>query len=156
MMTPTNFDLNLDLIGKPMVMPSGGPNVRQPVGGAANRVTPFMPQGVEPIDPITRAICGLPSVQTQAPMQPRQLDNNMGGFSMPDIFNKDMSFLGGGGMAPSVPKGIDFGLGGQQMDFGNPMGGMNNWFSNFTPPMPMPAPAAPAPIMPMKGMFGVR
>ena len=142
MMKPTIFDLNLGSIGKPMVMPSGGPNIQQQ----------------EPLDPITRAVCGLPPIPTQRPMQPRQFDNNMGGFSMPDIFNRDMSFFGAGGMAPSVPKGIDFGLGGQQMDTGNPMGGMNNWFSNFTPPMPMPAPApaAPAPIMPMKGMFGVR
>ena len=62
----------------------------------------------------------------------------------------------GGGMAPSMPNAVDQGLGMQQMNFGNPMGGMNNWFSNFTAPRPMPAPAAPAPMMPMKGMFGVR
>jgi hypothetical protein len=64
----------------------------------------------------------------------------------------------GGGMAPSMPNAVDQGLGMQQMNFGNPMGGMNNWFSNFAAPRPMPAPApaAPAPMMPMKGMFGVR
>lgn len=57
-----------------------------------------------------------------------------------------------GGMAPSMPNAVDQGLGMQQMNYGNPMGGMNNWFSNFTAPRPMPA---PAPMMPMKGMFGV-
>ena len=128
-------------IDKPAVMPSGGPNVPQQ----------------EPFDFITRAVCGLPPMPTQTPMQPRQFDNNMSGLPV-DIFNKDMSFFGGGGMAPSTPKAIDFGLGTQQMDTGNEMGGINNWFSNFAPPAPMPAPmpAAPAPMMPMKGMFGVR
>jgi hypothetical protein len=68
-----------------------------------------------------------------------------------DLFNRPLPSLGGG-MAPSVPQPVDFGLGGQQMGFGNGMGSMNNWFSNFTAPRP----PAPAPMMSMKGMFGVR
>lgn len=119
----------------------------------------------EPTDPIVRAMCGLPPVSTNGP-------SGSGGFVKPtfgggdnpsptlqqaplaDLFNRPMPSFGGG-MAPSVPQPVDFGLGGQQMGFGNGMGNMNNWFSNFTAPRP-PAMAAPAPMMPMKGMFGIR
>lgn len=155
------------------IAPTGGPNVRRLspmpiVGGFDGTNTPVdqapvLPTGSpntpkqEPLDPITRLLCGFPPTPAQNPMQPRQFDSYMNTPPV-DIFNKDMSFFGGGGMAPSMPKSIDFGLGTQQMDTGNQMGGINNWFSNFAPPAPMPAPmpAAPAPMMPMKGMFGVR
>jgi hypothetical protein len=111
------------------------------------------------MDAATAIACGIPPSQVSQVMNPNSSAfgptqaPTIGGFM--DIFNRpSINF----GMAPSTPNSVDQGLGGQQMDFGNQMGGMNNWFSNFSAPRPMPAPAPadPAPMMPMKGMFGVR
>ena len=124
---------------RPMTMPSGGPNTGTPMPSAPDFV------GISGPTPMNDAIaiaCGVtPPSATGGQVRPGN-GGPMGGM--------------GGGMAPSMPNAVDQGLGMQQMNFGNPMGGMNNWFSNFTAPRPMPAPAAPAPMMPMKGMFGVR
>ena len=146
---------------------SGGPNMPTQVDSVLPQIGPM-----EPADPVTRAICGLPPVPTGSPSSKGGwVKPSFGGGDNPtpsqqsslfDLFNRSMPSFGGGngspfgiGMAPSMPQQFDFGLGLQQMGTGNPMGGMNNWFSNFTAPRP-PAPTAPAPTMPMKGMFGIR
>ena len=107
--------------------------------------------GPTPMDDAIAIACGLPRGSVSGgqvrPGNGGPMGGMGGGISQIQL---------GGGMAPSMPNAVDQGLGMQQMNFGNPMGGMNNWFSNFTAPQPMPAPAAPAPMMPMKGMFGVR
>ena len=153
-----------------MQMPSGGPNMPTPLPTSGGPM-PEMGGPAEPTDPIVRAICGLPPVPTGAPSggggwaRPFMGGGFLGGggdnpspngppTALTDLFNRPMPSFGGG-MAPSVPQPVDLGLGGQQMGFGNGMGSMSNWFSNFTAPRP-PAMAAPAPMMPMKGMFGVR
>lgn len=115
------------------------------------------------MDPITAMMCGvIPPPMNRGPGG-NQFNNPQPSFM--DIFNRpapelqrvDWTPMPSSGMAPSVPKAVDQGLGMQQMNYGNPMGGMNNLHSNFTAPRPMPAPApaTPAPMMPMKGMFGV-
>ena len=127
---------------RPMAMPSGGPNTGAPLPPSFDIQSATLP----PMDMATAIACtfGAP---------PPQINRGPGGNAQ----NNPMPPMGGG-MAPSMPNAVDQGLGMQQMNFGNPMGGMNNWFSNFAAPRPMPAPApaAPAPMMPMKGMFGVR
>jgi hypothetical protein len=141
--------------GGPMVMPSGGPNMPTPLPTPVDGPMPEIGPA-EPLDPIVRAICGLPpmSATPNTPAGGGGDNPSPRGQPMPpisDLFNRPLPSFGGG-MAPAVPKPIDYGLGGQQMGFGNGMGSMNNWFSNFTAPRP---PAA-APMMNMKGMFGVR
>lgn len=152
---------------KSMTLPGGGPNtptpLPTPVEGPMPEIGP-----AEPTNPIVRAICGLPPVPSGSggggfvrPTFGGGILGSFGGGDNPspntpptplaDLFNRPLPSLGGG-MAPAVPQPVDFGLGGQQMGFGNGMGSMNNWFSNFTAPRP----PAPAPMMPMKGMFGVR
>lgn len=132
----------------PMAMPSGGPN--QPTQMPAPVPFVGLQQGtLPPMDVATMIACGIP---------PSQINRGPGGNAQNNP-RPTINFSGGmGGMAPSMPNAVDQGLGMQQMNYGNPMGGMNNWFSNFAAPRPMPAPApaAPAPMMPMKGMFGVR
>lgn len=158
---------------RPMVMPSGGPNVGRPIpqlgGDNPLQIDAGGPMQPPPMDVATAIACGIP------PSQVTNLGGNPVGSppltpisSFMDIFNRPPSGMGGMPQpqvsqmpsfgAPSTPKSVDQGLGMQQMNYGNPMGGMNNWFSNFTAPQPMPAPApsSPAPMMPMKGMFGVR
>ena len=130
-----------------MQMPSGGPNMPTPLPTSGGPM-PEMGGPAEPTNPIVRAICGLPPAPTGTPTP------NGPPTALTDLFNRPTPSFGGG-MAPSVPHPVDLGLGGQQMGFGNGMGSMSNWFSNFTAPRP-PAMAAPAPMMPMKGMFGVR
>lgn len=147
---------------QPMMMPSGGPNMGKPIP----QIDAGGPMQPPPMDVATAIACGIPPSQVANPNSsafgPTQAPT-IGG--MMDIFNRPPSGMGGMPQpqvsqmpsfgAPSMPNAVDQGLGMQQMNHGNPMGGMNNWFSNFTAPRPMPAPA-PAPMMPMKGMFGVR
>ena len=128
-----------------MAMPSGGPNTGAPMPSAPDF---FATSGqLPPMDVATAIACGIP---------PSQINRGPGGNAqnnpMPQMGGGINQIQLGGGMAPSMPNAIDQGLGTQQMNFGNPMGGMNNWFSNFAAPRPIPA---PAPMMPMKGMFGV-
>jgi len=142
---------------RPMVMPSGGPNAPTPLPLPVEGPTPEIGPA-EPTNPIIRAICGLPPVPNTPSVQPRQFDGNMFGGGASDLFNRSLPVMGTR-MAPSTPKSVDQGLGMQQTDRGNVMGGLNNWFSNFIAPRPMPAPVAPLPQFPsfnMKGMFGVR
>lgn len=149
-------------------LPSGGPNVGQPMP----QIDAGGPMQLPPMDVATAIACGIPPSQVANPNNsafgPTQAPT-VGG--MMDIFNRPPPSMSGSGFvppqpmtqpqvgqmpsfgAPSMPNTVDQGLGMQQMNYGNPMGGMNNWFSNFTAPRPMPA---PAPMMPMKGMFGVR
>ncbi len=146
-------------LNRPMVMPSGGPNMPRPSPDAPVFDGP-MPEVSGQLDlsnPIVAAWCGVPPMPTNRPSGFGGGDNPSPNSPPPpvaDLFNRPLPPLGGG-MAPAVPQPIDFGLGGQQMSSGNPLGGMNNWFSNFIAPRP-PAMTAPAPMMPMKGMFGVR
>ncbi len=147
---------------RPMTMPSGGPNTGTPIpflnGGGAQGESALQPAqfrhqyqaaGIKP-----------PSMMSQLNAQnspPPGLAGMFSGGATPPPMGAGPGWASmTGGMATSMPNAVDQGLGMQQMNFGNPMGGMNNWFSNFTAPRPMPAPAAPAPMMPMKGMFGVR
>lgn len=124
---------------KPMVMPSGGPNMPTPLPNAPVEVSP-----AKPFNPFIKTISGfLGGGDNPSPDSPPP--------PLADLFNRPLPTFGGG-MAPAVPQPVDFGLGGQQMSFGNPLGGMNNWFSNFIAPRP----PAPVSMMPMKGMFGVR
>ena len=137
---------------RPMTMPSGGPNTGAPMPPTLN--SPVGISGPTPMDDAIAAVCGIGMPPSAIGGQVRPGNGGpMGGMGG----GLDQIRLGGG-MAPSMPNAVDQGLGMQQMNFGNPMGGMNNWFSNFTAPRPMPAPApaAPAPMMPMKGMFGIR
>lgn len=137
---------------RPMAMPSGGPNTGAPMPSAPDGFSVGI-NGPSSIDEAIAIACGIP---------PSQINRGPGGNAQNNPMPQMGGGLGqirlGGGMAPSMPNAVDQGLGTQQMNFGNPMGGMNNWFSNFAAPRPMPAPApaAPAPMMPMKGMFGVR
>ena len=159
-------------INRPMVMPSGGPNVQQtkPMFGSVGfgqpipfNKQPTLPSGgpnmpkplpnapievspAEPFKPILAEVAGyVNGGDNPSPNSPPP--------PVADLFNRPLPLpTFGGGMAPAVPQPIDFGLGSQQMSFGNPLGGMNNWFSNFIAPRP----PAPASMMPMKGMFGVR
>ena len=164
-----------------MAMPSGGPNVGQPMpapdptanaaagplGWSGGQYQPgtALPSGGTPIPFLNgggqQGTPGLQPAQFRHQFQQAGISPS----SMLDQLNAQRSppsglsaMFAGGGMAPSMPNAVDQGIGMQQMNHGNPMGGMNNWFSNFTAPRPMPAPApaAPAPMMPMKGMFGVR
>lgn len=138
----------------------------QPISGQSDPFAKVSMSGYTrpPMDVATAIACGIPPSQVANPNSsafgPTQAPT-VGG--MMDIFNRPPSGMGGMPQpqvsqmpsfgAPSMPNAVDQGLGMQQMNHGNPMGGMNNWFSNFTAPRPMPA---PAPMMPMKGMFGVR